>query len=33
VGNPDPRGFLDTLRRQGKDQEVAKAVAQFESRV
>lgn len=33
VGNPDPRGFLDTLRRQRNDEEVAKAVAQFERMV
>lgn len=30
VGNPDPRGFLDTLRGQRNDHEVAKAIAQFE---
>lgn len=29
-GNPDPRGFLDTLRRQRNDHEVAEAVAKFE---
>ena len=31
VGNPDPRGFLDTLRRQKNDQEVEESVRRFET--
>ena len=32
-GNPDPRGFLDVLRRDQGDREVAQMVARMESRV
>ncbi len=31
-GNPDPRGFLDVLRREQLDREVAQSVARLESR-
>jgi CRP-like cAMP-binding protein len=30
TGNPDPRGFLDVLRREQSDREVAQAVAKLE---
>ena len=33
TGNPDPRGFLDILRREGNDREVAEKVHKLEGHV